>query len=103
MTYNWKPELIVLAALQIASSFLDDVRSSPRFWADKVALGSVTCREVDATVRVVLKDIDYDLCSFQSEDVEHMQKAMMRGMKYIDSLREQKSQLPEDASFEIVS
>jgi hypothetical protein len=93
-TYNWKPELIVLAALQVSSSFLDDVRSNSKFWA---GLGDVNQRELDATVRVVLQDIGYDLCSFQSEDVEHMQRAMMRGMRHIDSLREQKSQASDDS------
>ncbi|KAF2435957.1 hypothetical protein EJ08DRAFT_296835 [Tothia fuscella] len=67
-----KSELIVLAALAVASSFLDDVRGEPKWWANFVANGEVEVREVDATVRCIFKDLDYDLCSFTAEEVEGM-------------------------------
>jgi hypothetical protein len=76
-----KPETIVLAALQIASSFLDDVRSDANWWARRIARGSLSARELDATVRVVLQDIDYDLFSFTPEDVVRMQRIMMRAVE----------------------
>jgi hypothetical protein len=70
-----KSELIVLAALAIANGFLDDVRGEPRWWATYVAYGAVQLKEVDATIRCVFKDLDYDLCGFSAEEVEQMKES----------------------------
>jgi hypothetical protein len=67
-------ELIVLAALAIANGFLDDVRGEPRWWASYVACGAVQLKEVDATIRCVFKDLDYDLCGFTADEVDEMRE-----------------------------
>jgi hypothetical protein len=67
-------ELIVLAALAIANGFLDDVRGEPRWWASYVACGAVQLKEVDATIRCVFKDLDYDLCGFTADEVDEMRQ-----------------------------
>lgn len=91
-TYQWKPELIVLAALQISSSFLEDRPRNARWWAQRVAIDTdVTPREVDATVRVILQNIGYDLCAFTSEEVSGMQRAMKKGAQQLDAKRERRS------------
>jgi hypothetical protein len=69
---NTKSELIILGALAVASSFLDDVRGEPKWWANSVACGEVEVREMDATIRCIFKDLDYDLCGFTAEEVEAM-------------------------------
>ncbi|KAF2667167.1 hypothetical protein BT63DRAFT_458131 [Microthyrium microscopicum] len=99
---NWQPELIALAALQVSASFLEDVRSSPKWWAEKVSVGDVSSSDLDATIRCILQDINYDLCSFTSDDVEQMRRVMMRGVHEIDSARERKSQESEESWMSIV-
>jgi hypothetical protein len=69
-----KSELIVLAALAIANGFLDDRRGEPRWWATYIACGAVQLKEVDATIRCVFKDLDYDLCGFSAEEVDEMRE-----------------------------
>jgi hypothetical protein len=76
--------MIVLAALQIASSFVDDFRSDAKWWGGKVARDAVSAREIDATVRCMLQDIEYDLFSFAPEDVLRMQRIMMREVEDSD-------------------
>jgi transposase-like protein len=67
-----KPELIVLAALAVASGFLDDVKGEPRWWIQNVTEDTLNLREFDATMRCVYKDLNYDLCSFTAEEVDEM-------------------------------
>ncbi|KAF2401866.1 hypothetical protein EJ06DRAFT_520799 [Trichodelitschia bisporula] len=69
-----KPELIVLAALAIAKSWLDDTRTGAAWWAGKIAAGTVESTEVDATIRCLLKDIGYALAAFGAEIVEEMEQ-----------------------------
>jgi hypothetical protein len=71
-----KSELVVMGALAVASSFLDDVRREPRWWANSIACGAVEVREVDATIRCIFKDLDYDLCGFTAEEVEAMRREL---------------------------
>jgi hypothetical protein len=71
-----KSALIVLAALSIASGFLDDVKTDSRWWARKIAGCDISARELSATVRCVLKDIDYDILSFTPDVVEEMRDDM---------------------------
>jgi hypothetical protein len=70
-----KPELIVLGALAIAHSYLQDRSGETKWWA-KVAMETVEPREISATTRCILQDIDYGLMSFAPEDVEAMRQAM---------------------------
>jgi hypothetical protein len=75
-----KPELIVLAALQLATSVLDDVRREARWWTDGVALGTVAPAELNATTRCMLQNVDYDL-GFPPEDVQDMKEVMLEAMR----------------------
>jgi hypothetical protein len=67
---------LILAALSIASSFLSDTRGEMQFWASRVAKGGVEAREIDATVRCVLRDMDYRLLGFSPGVVEGMSELM---------------------------
>jgi hypothetical protein len=67
-----KPDLLILAALSIASSFLSDTHGDAQFWANRVAKGGVEAREIDATVRCMLRDMDYGLLGFSPGVVEGM-------------------------------
>ena len=72
--------MIVLAALKIAAGFLEDRRRELRWWAECVASGAISERELEATVRSVLRDVEYDLCGIgESEAVERKRRAMFRG------------------------
>jgi len=74
-------ETIVLAALKVSASFLDDSRTAdPNVWASHVGgSAGITASALEATVRVVLADIGYEMCSFSPEDVERRMKGMMKG------------------------
>lgn len=67
-----QPELIPLAALSIAKSFLDDKRGDCRWWAEWVAEGKVHAAELSTTVKCMLRDLNYDLMSFTPEIIEDM-------------------------------
>ena len=73
-------ELIVLAAFTIAFSWLEDRLSlRPSGWLK--ALGEeqrVPIKDFDATIRCVLRNIDYNLCQFPVELVEDMKKDLWR-------------------------
>jgi hypothetical protein len=68
---------MVLGALAIAHNYLHDVAGEPKWWA-LVAKGAVEPREVTATTRCILQDIDYGLMSFTPEDVEAMRQEIYR-------------------------
>jgi hypothetical protein len=69
----------VLAALQLATTVLDDVRRDARWWTDGVAQGIFSPRELDATTRCMLQNVDYDL-GFPPEDVADMKEVMFEAM-----------------------
>ena len=62
-----RAESIVLAALCIASGFLDDRQRTTTWWSEEVAESSIRTRELNVTVRCILLDIDYDVHSFTAE------------------------------------
>jgi len=66
-----KPQLIVLGALAVAHAWLSDSKGHSGWWA-QVADGMVEAKEIDATMRCILRDIDYDLLSFTPEIVQAM-------------------------------
>lgn len=75
-----KPELVVLAALKIARDFLHDSGGcSARWWARDVAQDRFVAREVERSVWCVLRDLDYDLLSFEPEIVEGMRREIFCG------------------------
>ena len=47
-----------------------------QFWASRVAKGGVEAREIDTTVRCVLRDMDYRLLGFSPGVVEGMSELM---------------------------
>lgn len=72
-----KPELIILGAFVLAHGYLHDVSGQPEWWC-RVANGTrkphengtIMRREITATTRCILQDIDYGLMSFTPGDVE---------------------------------
>jgi hypothetical protein len=59
--------------LAISYNFLNDTEKESTWWA-MVAKGAVEPREVAATTRCILQDIDYCLMSFVPEEVESMRQ-----------------------------
>lgn len=74
------PELIVLAALSITSSYHQDHSFSKEFWIRVVAEERFETRQLNRTISVVLQDLGYRLQMFGPERVEEMVGAM-RGME----------------------
>ncbi|KAK8188072.1 uncharacterized protein BKA78DRAFT_373594 [Phyllosticta capitalensis] len=72
------PELLVLAALALAASYLDDSHVSLRHWAQHVSNCVFTARQLSATQRIILSDLDYDLHSFTPEFVQDSIQNMQR-------------------------
>lgn len=79
-----RPELIPLAAMSIAKSFLDDKRGDCRWWAEWVAQGEVNTVELSTTVDCMLRDLNYDLMSFTPEIIEDMRLEMF-GIDHMSS------------------
>ncbi|KAK8159649.1 hypothetical protein IWX90DRAFT_306746 [Phyllosticta citrichinensis] len=73
-----EPELLVLAALALAASYLDDSHVSLRHWAQHVSNCVFTARQLSATQRCLLVDLDYDLHSFTPEFVQDSIQDMQR-------------------------
>ncbi|KAK7611517.1 hypothetical protein JOL62DRAFT_59326 [Phyllosticta paracitricarpa] len=73
-----EPELLVLAALALAASYLDDSHVSLRHWAHHVSNCVFTARQMSATQRCLLADLDYDLHSFTPEFVQDSIHDMLR-------------------------
>jgi hypothetical protein len=72
--------MVVLAAMKISAGFLEDERRQVRWWAEYVAEGAVSERELESTVRSVLRDVEYDLCGIaESVEVERRRRVMFRG------------------------
>ncbi|KAF2136843.1 uncharacterized protein K452DRAFT_279411 [Aplosporella prunicola CBS 121167] len=76
-----EPELLVLAALSLASSYLDDAHVSLQHWANHVSNGVFAARHVAATHRCVLQDLDYDLHSFTPDFIQDAVRDMQRASK----------------------
>jgi hypothetical protein len=68
------PSLIILAALSLAHGFLSDITKSNRSWAIIEGNGAFDARQIEATRRAILKDIDYGLQRICCEMVEKMVK-----------------------------
>ncbi|KAH7052125.1 hypothetical protein B0J12DRAFT_572008 [Macrophomina phaseolina] len=77
-----EPELLVLAALALATAYLDDHQVSLRHWAERISCGVFSARQLSTTQRCVLIDLDYDLHSFTAEfirdAIEDMRRASLR-------------------------
>ncbi|KAF4302446.1 Cyclin-like protein [Botryosphaeria dothidea] len=77
-----EPELLVLAALALATAYLDDHQVSLQHWAQRISFGVFSARQLSTTQRCVLIDLDYDLHSFTAEfirdAIEDMHRASLR-------------------------
>jgi hypothetical protein len=71
-------DMIVLAALALAHGFLVDRLRSSRHWSVKVSGGSFSVKEIEATKRAILQDMDYGLFKIKSEAVDKMLGEMQR-------------------------
>lgn len=65
-------DLIVLAAMALAHGFLTDRLRSSRHWSVKESDGQFGVREIEATERVMLRDLDYGLSKITAEAVQKM-------------------------------
>jgi hypothetical protein len=74
------PDVIVLAALALAHGFLIDRLRSSRHWAVKESDGMFSVREIEATKRAILEDMDYGLFRIGEEEVRRVQGEMKRKM-----------------------
>ncbi|KAF2034169.1 hypothetical protein EK21DRAFT_57109 [Setomelanomma holmii] len=72
------PDIIVLAALALAHGFLTDRLRSSRHWSVKESGGMFTVREIEATKRAVLVDMDYGLSRISNDMVQRMSRDMQR-------------------------
>lgn len=63
-------EVIPLAAICLAHSFLSDSQMSPGAWFAEVSEGIFSPRVINRTIRSILLDIDYGLHSFTMEMIQ---------------------------------
>ncbi|KAH7385423.1 hypothetical protein DE146DRAFT_205021 [Phaeosphaeria sp. MPI-PUGE-AT-0046c] len=83
-------DLIVLAALALAHGFLTDRLRSSRHWSVKESDGMFGVREIEATERAMLRDLNYGLSKIKEDAVQKMlgemgtQKKTRRGTMSID-------------------
>lgn len=71
-------DVIVLAALALAHGFLVDRLRSSRHWSVKESANMFSVKEVEATKRAILRDVDYGLARITEKMVEHMRCEMQR-------------------------
>ncbi|KAF2648039.1 hypothetical protein K491DRAFT_263130 [Lophiostoma macrostomum CBS 122681] len=92
------PSLIILAALSLAYGFLSDATKSNRSWAIIEGNGAFTARQIEATRRTILKDIDYGLQKICGEMVEKMVKDLqsLTRQEVHECLREERNIEKED-------
>ncbi|KAF2842597.1 hypothetical protein M501DRAFT_1012002 [Patellaria atrata CBS 101060] len=77
-----KAQLVVLAALSIASSYLDDVSSPTDYWC-WLARDKFSARQINSTIRCMLIDIDYCLHTFTPDMIEEYKADMRRAGGYV--------------------
>ncbi|KAF1912963.1 hypothetical protein BDU57DRAFT_521580 [Ampelomyces quisqualis] len=77
-TTRTSPDIIVLAALCLAHGYLVDQLRSSRHWAVKESDGLFSVREIEATKRAMLRDMDYGLFKIRDEAVQDMLGEMQR-------------------------
>jgi hypothetical protein len=75
-----QPEVIVLASLYVASSWLDDRPRSVRFWVQDAGKGTATTRDAFlATQFCILNDPSTNLMQIDSEEVQGMEEDLAMG------------------------
>lgn len=75
---NTRPELIVLSVLSVAAAYLEDRQMPTSWWCQSVGADAFNEREVNATTRCILIDLDYELHSFTSDMVQEMMEDIRR-------------------------
>jgi len=72
------PDVIVLAALSLAHGFLVDRMRSTLHWSIKESRGAFSVREIEATKRAMLQDMDYGLWRISNDTLQRRLKNMQR-------------------------
>ncbi|KAF2849720.1 hypothetical protein T440DRAFT_398509 [Plenodomus tracheiphilus IPT5] len=72
------PDVIVLAALALAHGWLVDRLRSSRHWSVRESGGVFSVREIEATKRAVLEDMDYGLFRISEDMVVRRLRDMQR-------------------------
>lgn len=72
------PDVIVLAALSLAHGFLVDRLRSSRHWSVRESDGVFSVREIEASKRAILQDMNYGLFRIQDDMVQQRLKDMQR-------------------------
>ncbi|EFQ92028.1 hypothetical protein CFE70_003875 [Pyrenophora teres f. teres 0-1] len=80
-TLHVSPDVVVLAALSLAHGFLVDRMRSSRHWSIKESRGAFTVREIEATKRAILQDMDYGLSRISNDRVQRRLRNMQRANK----------------------
>ncbi|KAH8725689.1 hypothetical protein GQ44DRAFT_615239 [Phaeosphaeriaceae sp. PMI808] len=90
------PDVIVLAALSLAHGFLVDRLRSTRHWSVRESNGVFSVKEIEATTRAMLQDMDYGLFKIQEDMVQKMMVDMQRP-KNVASITEGSERCAEPA------
>ena len=77
-TLHVSPDIIVLAALSLAHGFLVDRMRSTRHWSIKESRGAFSVRDIEATKRAMLQDMDYGLWRISNDTLQRRLKNMQR-------------------------
>lgn len=76
------PEVIILAALILATKFLDDQQGTTLYYAQKWAKGLWSCDQINFTQRCIMENLGYRLLPLWSEDIiEEAKNDMARAAK----------------------
>jgi hypothetical protein len=81
-------DVIVLAALALAHGYCFDRNRSSRHWSVKESAGAFSVREIEATKRAILRDIDYGLFRISDDDVIRMMLEIQRSKMETSLARE---------------
>jgi hypothetical protein len=84
------PNVVVLAALSLAHGFLVDRLRSSRHWSVKESGGMFSIKEIEATKRAILQDMDYGLFRIGNDMVKSMLEDMKRPKTMTSLVRESK-------------
>lgn len=65
-----KAEVVIVAALAVAASFVDDIRREARWWSSTITWEEFTTKQINVSIRCILADIGYNLHSFTPEMID---------------------------------
>jgi hypothetical protein len=75
-TTHLNADIVILAALSLAHGYLSDRLRSSRHWSIKESSGMFSVKEIEATKRAMLQDMDYGLYKIRDEEVMNMVESM---------------------------